>query len=400
VTQPPDQPFGEESLLRALRSPGSADELGEEERYVAMFREARASGDAAPAALPARTRRTARRMGASSALVVALAVGGGGVAAAYTGNLPEPIQEFAHRALGPVAPPAPDEQRPHRAEDHATADASSSSTPTATSSPSATPTPTATPTHPASAKPSHSQKPTPSATPTPTPSSAPSSTPTTAPSATPTPTTTPTPTATPTPTSSPTVSPPAVAAVSISGSTHKVEPGQSVAFAGVVTSDSGLPMRKKVVILQVRTGDRWVAVTSGRTDATGQVTLVLPPIERTTGVRLRSHGVHSARWRVTLHPQVSLTSSPGDQAGTAVITATVVGGQSGDQVVLATTSGQVATRTLSGGTVSFAVTPEAKKTRYLVLLPATSEHGPDKAWITVIVKKPARVTSDAQHVQG
>jgi hypothetical protein len=112
-----------------------------------------------------------------------------------------------------------------------------------------------------------------------------------------------------------------------------------------------------------------------------------------------SHATSARLDESTLHPQVSLTSSPGDRAGTAVITATVVGGQSGDQVVLATTSGQVATGTLSGGTVSFTVTPEAKKTRYLVLLPATSEHGPDKAWITVIVKKPARVTSDAQHVE-
>ena len=39
MTRPPDQPFDdEEALLRALRAPGSAGELGEEEKYVAMFR--------------------------------------------------------------------------------------------------------------------------------------------------------------------------------------------------------------------------------------------------------------------------------------------------------------------------------------------------------------------------
>ena len=134
MSQPPDQPFDdEESLLRALRAPGSAGELGEEEQYVAMFREARDPDAAAPVPI-ARRRRAVSRFGAGSAFVVALAVSGS-AAAAYTNNLPEPIQRFAHDTLGPVAPPAPKEHH-NRAKDH----------PIATATPSTTPTPTPTPT--------------------------------------------------------------------------------------------------------------------------------------------------------------------------------------------------------------------------------------------------------------
>jgi outer membrane biosynthesis protein TonB len=388
VTEPP---FDEESLLRALRSPGSPDELGEEEKYVALFREARDGGASAPVPLAARRRRAVSRFGAGSAFVVALAVGGS-AAAAYTNNLPDPIQRFAHQALGPVAPPAPEEQK-NKAKDHVTAAPTASVTPTptptptpsATPTPSSTPSPTSSPTH----KPSHSSTPS-SAPATPSASATPSATPipTTAPTETASPSVTPTPT--PTPTSTPTVVPPlAPASVSISGSTHKVEPGQSVAFGGVVSAKDGTPVRKARVTLQALSGGRWVPVSSARADSSGAVSLVLPPITATTGVRLRTAGVHSSRWRVTLHPSLTVTSSAGGQPGTVVITATALGAQSGDQVLLMSKSGQVATGALSGDAVSFQVTPTAKRTRYVVLLPGSSAHGPDRASITVIVRKPA-----------
>ena len=179
------------------------------------------------------------------------------------------------------------------------------------------------------------------------------------------------------------------AAVSISGSTHKVEPGQSVAFGGVVSAEDGTPVRRARVSLQVLSGGRWAALSSARTDASGAVSLVLPPISATTGVRLRTAGVHSARWKVTLHPSVTVSSSAGADTGTVVITATALGAQPGDRVVLLSKAGQVATGTLSGDSVSFTVTPTTKKTTYVVLLPGTSAHSPDKARITVIVKNPA-----------
>ncbi len=388
MTQPPEQPFDEESLSRALRAPGSAAELGDEERYVAMFREAQSSPGAAPVALASGRRRAVSRFGAGSAFVVALAVGSS-AAAAYTNNLPEPIQRFAHRALGPVAPPAPVEHH-HRAKDQPTAAGPSSGTPTPTPTPtpSDSPTPSSTPSPATSPRPSHSPKP------TPTPSAAPSAVPsaTAVPTATPTPSApAPSPTPVPTPTATATPLPPVVAAaVSISGSTHKVETGQFVAFAGVVTAADGTPLRRARVVLQTLTDRGWSAVTSGRTDASGQVSLVLPPIAATTGVRLRTAGVHSPRWRVTLHPELTVTSARGPESGTVVITVTAVGAQSGDRVQLVTKAGEVAAGTLDGSTVTFAVTPTQRKTRYTVLLPRTSAHGPDRASITVIVKPPDR----------
>ena len=156
----------------------------------------------------------------------------------------------------------------------------------------------------------------------------------------------------------------------------------------MVTSEEGTPVRRARVTLQTLSDSGWDPVTSARTNASGQVSLVLPPISSTTGVRLRTTGVHSPRWRVTLHPELALTSARGSESGTVVITATAVGAQPGDRVKLLTKTGEVAVGPLDGSTISFTVAPTKKKTRYTVLLPGTSAHGPDRASITVIVKNP------------
>ena len=88
--------------------------------------------------------------------------------------------------------------------------------------------------------------------------------------------------------------------------------------------------------------------------------------------------MHSPRWRVTLHPELTVTSARGSEPGTVVITATAVGAQPGDRILLLTKTGEVAAGTLDGGSVSFTVTPTKKRTRYTVLLPGTSAHGPDQ----------------------
>src|SRR4051812_4370191 len=175
VTEPPE-PFDEESLLRALRAPGSDSELRDEQRFRGMFRSAKSAPAPAPVHLAPRRRRAVSRFGAGTAFVVALAVGGS-AAAAYTNHLPEPIQQFAHRALGPVAPPPPPAPK-HHADDHvARTDTSQTPTPT----PSESGAPSATPSH------STSQPPTPSATHSHPPKPTPTSTPSATPSATPTP---------------------------------------------------------------------------------------------------------------------------------------------------------------------------------------------------------------------
>ena len=161
-----------------------------------------------------------------------------------------------------------------------------------------------------------------------------------------------------------------------------------MAFAGVVTSEDGTPVRRVRVTLQTRSDGGWVPVTSARTDASGQASLVLPPISTTTGVRLRTAGVHSPRWRVALHPVLTVTSAHGSESGTVVITATAVGAQPGDRIQLQTKTGEVAAGTLNGSSISFTVTPTKKRTHYTVLLPGTSAHSPERAGITVIVKNP------------
>jgi hypothetical protein len=175
--------------------------------------------------------------------------------------------------------------------------------------------------------------------------------------------------------------------LSISGSTHKVDPGQSVAFAGVVTASDGTPVRRARVVLQTF-GGSWTTIAAGRSDASGAVSLVLPPVSTTTAVRLRTARVHSSRWRVTLHPSLSVVSAPGVDKGTVVITATAVGAQPGDRVQLLDQSGQVAVASLAGDSVAFTISPTKKKTRYVVLLPPTAEHSADHASITVIVRRP------------
>jgi hypothetical protein len=160
----------------------------------------------------------------------------------------------------------------------------------------------------------------------------------------------------------------------------------------VVTAADGTAVRRARVALQAFTG-RWATLGTARTDASGAVTLVLPPVTATTAVRLRTvSGVHSSRWRVTLHPSLSVSSAPTADPGTVTITVTAVGAQPGDTVQLIGKAGVVASAALSGDSVSFTVTPTARRTRYGVLLPRTTAHGPDRAAITVIVKKPAPPT--------
>jgi hypothetical protein len=163
-----------------------------------------------------------------------------------------------------------------------------------------------------------------------------------------------------------------------------------VAFGGVVSSSDGDAVQKAKVALQMFTG-RWTTISTDRTDSSGAVSLVLPPVSATTAVRLKtSNGVHSSRWRVTLQPELSVTSTPPGDDGSVVITVRASGAQAGDRVQLLTAAGQVASGTLGPeGSVTFTVTPAKKQTRYIAQLPATAAHGSDHASITVIVKHPA-----------
>ena len=89
-----------DDLVRALRAPGTATELADQERYVAAFR---AASTSRVRSLP---RRAVGRLGAGGTAVVVTVALSSGVAAAYTGHLPDPVQRLAHTVIGAPAPRA------------------------------------------------------------------------------------------------------------------------------------------------------------------------------------------------------------------------------------------------------------------------------------------------------
>ena len=383
----------DDPLVRALRGPGTPDELADEDRYRAMFREA--AGAPSGAVTPLRGRSgvgAARRFGSGTALTVALAVAGTGVAAAYTGNLPDPIQDLAHRALGPVGPPAPERHHRQRAtEPVTTPSATAEGTPTtsATADPSSERSPSDSPT--ATSKPSHQPSASPSAS-EPTGPAQPASTgPTSAP-ASPTPSASPT-EPTPTTSPSPTTPPPPVlvpTTVSITGETHRVDIGQAVGFSGRVTSDDGTPVPRVRVALERRVGTSWQRVGFARTARDGTVRLTLPPVTESTAVRLRIRDARSPRWKVSMHPLMTLTSAPSEQRS-VTITATVQGGRAGDSIhLLARAGGGVVASGVLGadGSVRFDVTPPKPHVRYVVYLDATTTHTAEHEGIAVTRPQP------------
>ncbi|MCW2616433.1 MAG: hypothetical protein JWN08_3427, partial [Frankiales bacterium] len=83
--------YDDDPLVRALRAPGTPDELGGEADALRAYRQTFGT--------PGRGRRAIGRVGlGSSALVLSLSLGGG-VAAAYTQALPDRVQDFAHGVL-------------------------------------------------------------------------------------------------------------------------------------------------------------------------------------------------------------------------------------------------------------------------------------------------------------
>ena len=84
-------PWNDDPLVRALRGPGTADELASRDEFMAAFRAAPAARRPTPIG-SGRLRRAGRRLGGGgTAVVAAIALGAGAAAAAaYTQNLPDP----------------------------------------------------------------------------------------------------------------------------------------------------------------------------------------------------------------------------------------------------------------------------------------------------------------------
>ena len=100
-----DDDLEQSAFLAALLAPGTTAELRLEEEYVGAFRSA-GSVPVQPSPAGGGLRRAVRRLGAGgTAVVVAVGVSGG-AAAAFTGRLPQPVQQIAHVVIGAPAPDA------------------------------------------------------------------------------------------------------------------------------------------------------------------------------------------------------------------------------------------------------------------------------------------------------
>jgi hypothetical protein len=356
-------PWADDDLVRALRAPGTATELADEERYVAAFREASRSN---VRSLP---RRAVGRLGAGGTAVVVTVALTSGVAAAYTGHLPDPVQTLAHHIINAPAPGAPGRQRPE-----ATAPSGGTGTGTQSDGPDASPS-------------------TPTSTGPTTGTSSPTSTPgTSAGSSGSNPTN-----ATNAPTTSPTsVSGSAAAATSMSAATHRVGFGQTMTLTGQVTDAHGAPLPGQAVVLQVRGPRHWRPVTQVTADDTGVASASTPPVTRSARLRWHSGpGVNSLPWRIAMVPILTVSAEVGGT--TTTITPAAQGAAPGDRVqVFRHTGGRSAllrraSLDANGGAAITVATPR-RHAAYVVRLLPTKLHAAVRARVVVVPPRAAAVS--------
>jgi len=356
--------WADDDLVRALRAPGTDAELADEQQYVAAFREAHGSTSKVRP-LP---RRTVGRLGAGSTAVVLTVALTSGMAAAYTGHLPDPVQQIAHSVIGAPAP-APGAGRVgaaptrpgHDLSPVAPGSPATSAPPGGTTAP-----PTSTPTGTGTDRPQPTDRPSPSA------GAGPSSTPSDDPSSTSTPTAT---AGTP-------------GGMTAAGLTHRAGVGETVTLSGTLTTIDGVPLPGYPVVLQVRGPRRWRPVARTTTDAAGAASTVTPPLTRSARFRWHTdHHVHSTRWLVQMVPTVSATAAV--NGVTTVLSATTLGGRPGDRVQLVRRVRHHAAGVRVGtldphGAVSFSVDTPGRRAAYVVRLAPTPRHTGARARVVVV----------------
>jgi hypothetical protein len=395
---------GIDPLIKLLTSEGTPAELAGEADALAMFRAASAAASAAASraaadgqAPPAETASpsgtppagvTAPPAGAGPTVpggprpatvrslhawrrpgrliaAVALAAAAAVVTAAYTADLPRPVQHVAYRALGFAGvPDAP--QTPGQPGGAGTAGAPSGPGATARTggsgsdggqpggaSPAPGQTASPSPSGPASPGPGrgpgggHSPGPTPSPAPTPTPSTP----------------------------------PPVPAALTISASAAKIIAGDSVSLTGLLTDADGNPVPgQTVTLLEHDAGvPGWQPAGQATTDGTGTATVPVPSLGTDAGFRFRGpNGTHSGRVRVVVIPAVSLTASPGNRPGNERLTASAPYATGSDAILQVRAGGTW--RTLRSrpigttGQVMFGVKLQRHQRIYRVIVPRTVQH--------------------------
>lgn len=376
-------PWADDDLVRALRAPGLESELAEQERYVDAFRAA--AGAVTPLG-GARSRRTARRLGAGGTAVVAVVALSTSVAAAYTGNLPDPVQQIAHSVIGAPAPePDVPAARGGSHPDRRGGPSSPGSTPApTTTSPSpqpgagATASPSgAAATGTASSAPTGAgRRASGSATPNPSGSAAPSAGPTAA-----------------------APDPAAVVSLASSSPVHLVGYGTTVTFTGHVAASDGSVVPGHPLTLQVRGPDGWSRVLRTTTDSGGDAVAQSLPVTGLQRYRWGAgKGLRSPGWRVRVKPTLDASYALGD--GSLTVTTQVVGAAAGDQVLLVKArSGKVLGQaTVDDAGVAWFDLPAPKRRRtFVAWLPPTRDHAGarDRVVVRRTTSRPASTPTTA-----
>ena len=306
------------------------------------------------------------RLIAAAALAAAAAV----VTAAYTADLPGPVQHVAYRALGFAGvPDAPKTSgQPGGA---GTAGASSGSGATARTGGSGSD----------GGQPGRSASPAPGQTASPSPSG-----PTAKPTApgrghSPGGGHSPSPAPTPTPTPTPSTPPPVPAALTISASAVKIIAGESVSLTGLLTDADGNPVPGQDVTLRQHDAGvpGWRPAGQATTDGTGTATVPVSSLGTDAGFRFRGpSGTHSGHVRVVVVPAVSLTASPGNRPLNERLTVSAPYAIGSDAILQIWAGGTW--RTLRShpigpaGQVVFGVKLQRHQRIYRVVVPRTVQH--------------------------
>lgn len=348
------EPFREDPVVKALTSPGTEAELADEAQAVAAFK------GAVP---PQRQRRSAARVATiSTAGVLVLAVSGG-VAAAYTSNLPDSWQAKLYNDLPSLHFPKPKAQP---------APVVASTPPAPVSSTPSAPVPSRTPSPPASTSP----MPTASVG-----TSAPASPRITATlpgvGGTATASAASSPTSVPTPTHVPGGG--VTVAMTVAPGT-RVPVGTPLTVKGELTATDGGDVANRRVVLV----ERIVGVPgrqrlgTARSDENGAVSFSVPAVERNVRLVLRARRhAHSTATRVVVIPLIHVqVASTAQGATSATVTMTVNGAQPGDVVVVRGANGSRQQAKLDASmTATFAVPASpSRQMHYRALIPRTRAH--------------------------
>ncbi|HVT64598.1 MAG TPA: hypothetical protein VHD81_05550 [Mycobacteriales bacterium] len=309
-------PFREDPVVKALTAPATEAELAHEPDALAAFR------GASP--VPPQRRRSAARVATGTTVAVLTLAVSGGVAAAYTANLPDSWQQKVYKQFHSIGVPAPK---------HHTTSATTSAPPTiAAPAPSTVTTPSPSSTRAGTPKPTKTPTTEPSATTSPQPtSSLPVTVPTPAETAPTSPTTSPTASEAPAP------APGGQLQIRVSPG-NRVSAGTQLTVAGKLTAPDGTPVagRRVALVERVAGAPGRQRLATGVTAANGEVTITGPSAERNLRLVLRAgHHVRSEVQRIVVIPTLNI-QVPSTPPGATAVTVTIMvsGGQAGDVVVV------------------------------------------------------------------